>query len=133
MEAEKTIFQKIIDREVPGYILYEDDFFAIFLDAFPRSPGHSLVVPKKAYRWVWDVEPYADYFRLARALARAQQKVFGTEMIIMSVVGDEVPHAHIHVRPALEKDGSEKEFEEIADKLRDALEETVAHEFRHQH
>ena len=127
--SEKTVFQKIIDRELPAYILYEDDFFIVFLDAFPASKGHSLVVPKKVYRWVWDVEPYAEYMRLARALARAQQKAFQTDMIFMDVRGDEVPHAHIHVRPVLPKDGTEIDFESIADTLRDALEKEIAKEF----
>ena len=122
MNKEKTVFQKIIDRELPAYILYEDENFIVFLDAFPVSKGHTLIVPKKVYRWVWDVEPYAEYMELARKVARVQQKAFNTEMIVMSVVGDEVPHAHIHIRPALSKDGTEKNFEEIADLLRDTFE-----------
>ncbi len=122
MNEEKTVFQKIIDRELPAYILYEDENFIVFLDAFPVSKGHTLIVPKKVYRWVWDVEPYAEYMELARKVARVQQKAFNTEMVVMSVVGDEVPHAHIHIRPALPKDGTEKEFEKIADLLRDTFE-----------
>ncbi len=122
MNEEKTVFQKIIDRELTAYILYEDENFIVFLDAFPVSKGHTLVVPKKVYPWVWDVEPYAEYMELARKVARVQQKAFNTEMIVMSVVGDEVPHAHIHIRPALPKDGTEKEFEKIADLLRDTFE-----------
>ena len=122
MNEEKTVFQKIIDRELPAYILYEDEHFIVFLDAFPASKGHTLIVPKKVSRWVWDVEPYAEYMELARKVARVQQKAFNTEMIVMSVVGDEVPHAHIHIRPALPKDGTEKNFEEVADLLRDTFE-----------
>ncbi len=124
-EKSKTVFQKIIERELPAYILYEDEYFIVFLDAFPASKGHTLVVSKKIYRWVWDVEPYCDYMELARKVARAQQRAFQTEMIFMDVRGDEIPHAHIHVRPALPKDGSEKDFDVIADLLRDALQKEI--------
>ena len=121
-ESEKTVFEKIIDRELPAYILYEDENFVAFLDTFPASKGHTLIVPKKKYRWVWEVEPFANYMELARKIAKVQQKAFGTEMIFMDVRGDEVPHAHIHIRPGLLKDGSEKDFDTIAELLRDTFE-----------
>ncbi|MGB0925283.1 MAG: HIT family protein [Minisyncoccia bacterium] len=118
---EKTIFKKIIDNEIPSYKIYEDDHFLVFLDAFPKSPGHTLIIPKQITQWVWDVDLYDPYMRLARRVARAQQQVFDTEMIFMNVRGDEVPHAHIHIRPNIENDGTEKDFEIWAEKIKSAL------------
>ncbi len=118
---EKTIFKKIIDGEMFAYKIYEDNNFLVFLDVFPKSPGHTLIIPKKEYRWVWDVDMYDDFFDLARRVAIAQKKVFNVDMIYLGVEGDEVPHAHIHVRTTLLNDGSEKNFEGLAKKIKKAL------------
>lgn len=122
--SEKTIFKKIIDGEIPCYKVYENETFLVFLDIFPEAPGHTLIIPKSEYRWVWDVEPYDEYWQLARKLTQALRKVFDTDWIISKVVGDEVPHAHIHLIPGgIKKDGSEKNFEENAEKIKKALED----------
>ncbi len=120
--SEKTIFKEIIDGEVPAYRIFEDEHFLIFLDAFPASPGHSLIIPKQEVRFVWDAPLYTEYLALAKKLALAHRDVFDTDMIYMDVRGDEVPHAHIHVRPNLPKDGSEKNFEHWQEKIREAFE-----------
>ncbi|MCD5389868.1 MAG: HIT family protein [Candidatus Pacebacteria bacterium] len=119
--SEKTIFKKIIDGELPSYKIYEDDDFLVFLNIYPLNPGHTLVIPKQEVRWVWQVEKYDEYLKLARLVALAHQKVFNTEMIFMDVRGDEVPHAHIHIRSNLPNDGTEKNFEKIAEKIKKAL------------
>ena len=120
--SEKNIFQKIIDREVPAHIVYEDEHFLAFLDIFPNAPGHTLLIPKEASRWVWDVERYDEYWRLARTIAGALRKTFDTDWIISKVVGDEVPYAHIHLIPGgIKKDGSEKDFEVITERIRKHL------------
>lgn len=119
--SEKTVFKKIIDGEIPSYKIYEDDNFLVFLDAFPEAPGHTLIIPKKEERWVWDVELYDEYWKLARKIAKTLQKAFSEEMIICKVVGEEVPHAHIKLFPAIANDGSEKDFEIIAEKIKKAL------------
>lgn len=118
---EKTVFKQIIDRELPAHIIYEDNDFMVFLDAFPKSLGHTLVIPKQEARWAWDVIKYDEYFELARRIARAQQKAFGTDMIYLSVQGDEVPHAHIHLRPKNIPAGDMHDFETIAEKIKKAL------------
>lgn len=71
-----------------------------FLDINPQSPGHCQVIPKKHYRWVWDVENAGKYFEVVQKVAKAQQKAFGTEWILSKIVGDEVEHAHIWIYPA---------------------------------
>ena len=93
------IFCKIIAREIPAHIVYEDaDFFA-FLDINPKSAGHTQVIPKKHDRWVWDVQNIGRYMEVAQIIARAQQKAFNTDSIWSRINGDEVPHAHIWVYP----------------------------------
>lgn len=119
--SEKTVFKKIIDGEIPSYKIYEDEDFLVFLDAFPRTAGHTLVIPKQEVKWVWQVEKYAEMFDLARRVAQAQQYVFDQEMIFMDVRGDEVPHAHIHIRTNLPKNGTEKDFAFWQDKISSAL------------
>jgi len=120
--SEKSVFKKIIDGEIPAHKVYEDDDFLAFLDIFPNAPGHTLIIPKKEVRWVWDVEKYEEYWKLARKISFALRRAFDTDWIISKVVGDEVPHAHIHLIPGgLKKDGSEKDFEGNAEKIRRAL------------
>ena len=119
--SEKNVFKKIIDGEIEAYKIYEDDKFLVFLDAFPKAPGHSLVIPKEEVVWVWDVTLYDEYMRLARRIAMAIQKAFNTKMVLMLVHGDEVPHAHIHLRPSIPNDGSEKDFEANMEKIKKAL------------
>ena len=93
------IFCRLVNREVPAEIVYEDQNFLAFLDIRPQAPGHTLVIPKPHYRWVWDVPNAGDYFLVAQKIAHAQQKAFQTESIISKIVGEEVPHAHIWLIP----------------------------------
>lgn len=118
---EKTIFKKIIDGEIPSYKIYEDENFLVFLDIYPEAPGHTLIIPKEEVVWVWDVEQYDEYWQLARKIAKTLQKSFGTEMIVCKIFGEEVPHAHIKLFPAIPKDGTEKDFETILKKIKKAL------------
>lgn len=118
---EKTVFKKIIDGEIACHKIYEDKSFLVFLDAFPKNVGHTLVIPKQETLWVWDVHLYDEYFKLVRRIAQAQKKAFNIDMVLMLVHGDEVPHAHVHLRPQIENDGSEKDFKLIAERIKKAL------------
>ncbi len=91
------------------------------LDIRPLSPGHTLVIPKEHYRWVWDVPDLAGYFAVVAKVALAQRKAFGTEMILSKIVGEDVPHAHIWVYPSSEVAGDKNDFEANGRKLREAL------------
>lgn len=104
------IFCKIVKREIPAYIVYENDNFLAFLDINPTSPGHTQVIPKKHYRWVWDVPNIGEYFEVVRKIAKAQQKAFNTEWILSKIVGEDVEHAHIWVFPASPAGGPNKEI-----------------------
>jgi histidine triad (HIT) family protein len=118
---ETCIFCKIIAREIPSHIVYEDDNFLAFLDIHPQSPGHTQVIPKKHYRWVWDHEDAGTYFEVVKKIALAQRKAFATDFILSKVVGDEVPHAHIWVFPNKEVSGDKSDFEGNKNKIIAAL------------
>jgi len=121
------VFCKIAKGEIPAHKVYEDDNFLAFLDINPQSPGHTQVIPKEHHRWVWNVPEAGDFFEVAKKVALAQQKAFGTDFILSKIIGDEVPHAHIWVFPGT-KDGdppsqsfggaSKKDFEANAEKIR---------------
>lgn len=109
------IFCKIVNKEIPCTKIYEDDNFLAFLDINPRSPGHTQIIPKKHYRWVWDVPNVGEYFEIARKIALAQKKAFNTDMVRSQVYGNEISHAHIWVWP--ETIGDKKDFEGNAKKI----------------
>jgi len=116
------IFCRIVAGQAPAEKVYEDEHFLVFLDIRPRSPGHTLVVPKKHEPWVWDVEPQAEYWLLARRIASAQKKAFHTDAVWCTVIGDEVAHAHIWIYPHPETKGNRTDLPGNARKLRQALE-----------
>ena len=118
---QNCIFCKIIEKEIPADIVYEDDNFIAFLDINPQSPGHVQVIPKKHVRWVWDIENAGEYFEVAQKIAKAQQIAFGTDWILSKVIGDEVPHAHLWVFPNNKIEGDRNDFAVNAQKIRDAL------------
>lgn len=96
-----SIFSKIIRREIPAYLVKEDDDFIAFLDAFPLQKGHVLVVPKMEVDKLYDLEVdlLSKYLVFAQPIAHAIEKAFPCERVGMSVVGLEVPHAHLHLIP----------------------------------
>jgi histidine triad (HIT) family protein len=116
------IFCKIIKGEVPSHKVYEDVEFLAFLDRDPLSPGHTLVIPKQHYRWVWDVPQAGKYFEVAQKIALAQKKAFQTDFVLSKIVGEEVPHAHIWVYPDRDVAGDKKDFVTNAEKIKKCLE-----------
>lgn len=116
------IFCKIIAGEIPSTNVYEDNDFLAFLDINPQSPGHSLIIPKKHYRWVWDMPDVGSLFQIAHRIAKAQKKSFGTDMIISKVFGEEVHHAHVWVYPDPgTAKGNKTDFPKNAERIRAAL------------
>jgi histidine triad (HIT) family protein len=96
-----TIFSKIIAGEIPSYKIAENDLFFAFLDIFPLREGHTLVIPKIEVDKFFDLP--ADYLSqmlvFARPIARAIEKAFPCNRCGISVIGIEVPHAHMHLIP----------------------------------
>ena len=96
-----TIFSKIISGEIPSYTIAENELFVAFLDVFPLVKGHVLVVPKIEIDKIFDLpEAYLSSMLLfAQPIAKAIEKTFDCKRCGISVVGLEVPHAHIHLVP----------------------------------
>ena len=96
-----TIFSKIIAGEIPSYKVAENDQFFAFLDIFPLREGHTLVVPKIEVDNFFDVpDSYlADLLLFAKPIAKAIEAAFPCNRCGLSVVGLEVPHAHLHLIP----------------------------------
>ncbi|MDD5181949.1 MAG: HIT domain-containing protein [Candidatus Nanoarchaeia archaeon] len=101
---ENCIFCKIAKGEIPSYKVYEDNEFLAFLSIRPITDGHVLVIPKKHYRWVWDVSNIGRYYEACQKIAQAMQKAFNTEKVLSYVLGEEIPHAHVWLLPRKEGD-----------------------------
>lgn len=93
------IFCKLVSGEIPSYKVYEDDEFLAFLDISPWVEGHTLVIPKKHYRWVWDVKNSGKYFEIVNKLANHYKKILKTKFVMSFIYGYDVEHAHIHLLP----------------------------------
>jgi histidine triad (HIT) family protein len=96
-----TIFSKIIAGEIPSYKIAENEKFFAFLDIFPLREGHVLVVPKTETDKFFDLpdEYLAEMLLFAKPIAHAIEKAFNCNRCGISVVGLEVPHAHLHLIP----------------------------------
>jgi len=123
---EDSIFTKIIRGEIPSYKIYEDEKNIAFLDIFPDTAGHVLVVPKVQTDRFYDL-PDGDYealFRAVKKIAKRMETVLGAR-ILMRAIGTDVPHVHIHLTPYDETwtagrkvKMTEREFEKMAERLR---------------
>jgi histidine triad (HIT) family protein len=96
-----TIFSKIIAGEIPAYKIAENDQFFAFLDIFPLREGHTLVVPKLEVDNFFDIPDVylANLLVFAKPIAKAIEQAFDCNRCGLSVVGLEVPHAHLHLVP----------------------------------
>lgn len=96
-----TIFTRIINREIPGYIVAEDEKYIAFLDINPLVVGHTLVVPKQEVDYIFDMDDdgLAGLNVFAKKVARAIRKAVPCKRIGVAVIGLEVPHTHIHLIP----------------------------------
>lgn len=96
-----SIFTKIINGEIPSYKIAEDESYYAFLDINPNAKGHTLVIPKKEVDKLFDLdtETYTGLLQFAHKVAKALEKTVSCNRIGMTVVGLEVPHAHVHLIP----------------------------------
>lgn len=97
-----TVFTKIINGELPGRFVYEDDDVVAFLTIQPMTQGHTLVVPREEIDQWQDVDPVAfnKVMGVAQLIGKAVCKAFGSERAGVIIAGLEVPHLHVHVFPA---------------------------------
>lgn len=96
-----SIFSKIIAREIPSYIIAEDDDFIAILDAFPLVMGHVLVIPKQEVDQFFhlDKTTYLGLMEFTYPIAQAIEKAIPCQRVGVAVVGLEVPHVHVHLVP----------------------------------
>jgi histidine triad (HIT) family protein len=100
-----TVFTKILQGEIPGRFVYQDDRCAAFLSIAPLQPGHTLVVPRQEIdHWIdLDADLAAWCMKVARRIGRAQMRAFHPRRIGLMIAGMEVPHTHLHVVPIREE------------------------------
>lgn len=96
-----TLFSKIIAGEIPSYKIAEDENFFAFLDVFPLREGHTLVIPKTETDKLFDLDDkyLSGMLTFAKPIAKAIEKAFNCNRCGISVIGLEVPHAHMHLVP----------------------------------
>jgi len=106
------IFCKIVKGEIPSYKIYEDSEFLGFLDVFPKTEGHTLVIPKTHVEWVWDYPNLGKYFEVVGKVARSYRDKTGGEMVRLMIFGMDVVHAHIHLLPGKSDNLTEKKLDD---------------------
>jgi histidine triad (HIT) family protein len=130
-----SIFSKIVQGEIPSYKVAEDDQFFAFLDIRPLAKGHTLVIPKQEIDYLFDLEDelLADMIKFSKKVGLAIEKVVPCKRMGMTVLGLEVPHAHIHLvpinsvydidfkKPPVEMTG--EEFIDLAKKISETFED----------
>lgn len=96
-----SIFTKIIEGQIPCYKVAENEHCLAFLDINPVAEGHTLVIPKKEIDYIFDVEDdlFLELHRFSKKVAKAIEQVIPCNRVGVSVIGLEVPHAHIHLIP----------------------------------
>lgn len=96
-----SIFSRIVSGEIPSHKIAENDEFLAFLDAFPIAKGHTLVIPKKEIDYLFDLDDdtYTRLFLFAKSIVPALEKTVACLRVGVSVIGLEVPHAHVHLLP----------------------------------
>lgn len=126
------IFCKIIAGEIPSYKVYEDDDFFAFLDINPLSPGHTLLVPKEHYVYIFDLpaKTFNDIWNIAKRIAPAIQQATNAKKVGIVVEGFDIAHAHVKLVPMFTghelsnvdpKPAKPEELAEMAEKIKAAL------------
>ncbi|QLL06945.1 HIT family protein [Mycobacterium vicinigordonae] len=130
-----TIFTKIINREIPGRFVYEDDDIVAFLTIEPMTQGHTLVVPRAEIDQWQNIDPtvFARVMAVSQLIGKAVTKAFDADRAGVIIAGLEVPHLHVHVFPArdlsdfgfanVDRNPSAESLDEAAAKIKAALAE----------
>jgi histidine triad (HIT) family protein len=127
-----SIFTKIVNGKIPCYKIAEDENFLAFLDVNPNAIGHTLCIPKQEINKIFDLDDtlYLGLMQFSKKIAIALEKAVPCKRIGMSVIGLEVPHAHVHLIPLNEMDEmrfqnkvslSKEEFEALVKKIQENL------------
>lgn len=119
-----TIFSKIVKGEIPSYKCAENEEFYAFLDINPVTKGHTLVIPKREVDYFFDLsdEELGRMMAFSKRVARAIEKVFPCKKVGITVLGLDVPHAHIHLAPLqseMDMDFGKKKLQLEASEMQD--------------
>lgn len=125
-----TLFSKIISGELPSYRIAENEKFFAFLDISPLVMGHTLVIPKQEIDKFFDMPPglLSEILVFAKPIADAIEKAFPCKRCAISVIGIEVPHAHMHMVPLNSPDDlnfTRKKLSPTPEQLREAQEKIL--------
>jgi diadenosine tetraphosphate (Ap4A) HIT family hydrolase len=135
LDVMASVFTKIINREIPGRFVYEDDEVVAFLTIEPMTQGHTLVVPRAEIDNWHDVDPAAfnRVLAVSQRIGKAVCKAFDTQRSGLIIAGLEVPHLHVHVFPArdladfgfanVDRNPSQKSLDDAQAKIKAALAE----------
>lgn len=131
IQKEKTIFEKIIDGEIPSVKIYEDDVCIAIMDKFPDTKGKSLVIPKKPVDYTFDLddETYLHIMKITKKVVRAIDQALSPVRTCILIEGFEVPHSHIKICPVYERhfvnqsgpEAPDKDLEIIAKQIKEKL------------
>lgn len=125
--VRSCVFCKIVKGKISAYKIYEDDNYLAFLDVQQVTPGKSLVIPKKHYRWAYEVDNFGDFFETARRIGLATKKALGAKWFTFMTWGLDAHHAHIHVTPRYKlnvqpsDDDDEKNYANPSDKEKEDM------------
>lgn len=119
-----TIFSKIINREIPGFFVYEDEQCAVILDKYPAVPGQALVILKREVDYIFDLtdDEYVHLFKTVKKVAHALDAALSTKRTCVVVEGFEVPHVHIKLYPMQRED---ENLGDVITKVEEADDETL--------
>lgn len=131
-EGASCIFCKIIKKEIPAEVVYEDKYHLAFMDLHPINSGHILLIPKEHEDYIFDLKNknYSKLFLKAKELSLKLKKAVNSKRIGLAIEGFGVPHAHIHLvpvnnpnelNPERAKPSDTEELKKIAEKIRDEL------------
>ncbi len=110
---QKTVFEKIIDNEIPSYKIYEDSKTIAILDILPINPGHTLVISKKAtekFNQLSETD-YLSLMKTVKKIANKISQIYHPPRVGVIIEGFEIPHTHVHVFPAYSVDDFHKKTE----------------------
>lgn len=136
MRDPNCIFCKIVSKEIPAEVVYEDIEALVFLDINPVNEGHLLIIPKEHYPYITDTPDnlVSSLFVLAKNLMPKLKDAMKADYVVVSVVGTDVPHFHIHLIPRFQNDGlkgswptkkynHDKHMKEVAIKIRETIQQ----------
>ena len=95
----ECVFCQIVTKKTSAYVVYEDIDTIAFLDKFPQSKGHIQLIPRKHYRWIYDIEDIGNFFTTAQNIIHAIIPILGADHVTLGTFGNQIAHAHLWIVP----------------------------------